>query len=99
MRLHVAGAPGPARVRAAQGRPKAEVGMVAGERFEIVAIVDGVLVANAEQKRELRRVGMRKIAGRHGAEGGNAGAGGDEKHVLSWVAHHEKAEGRGNLDR
>ena len=52
--------------------------MLAGERLEIVAIVNGLFVADAEEQRELFRVRMRQIVGRHGSERRDASAGGDE---------------------
>ena len=73
--------------------------MLAGERFEIVAIVNGVLVTYAEKQRQLLGVRMRQVVGRHGAEGRDAGAGGDEDGFLGGIANHEEAQRRGRLDR
>ena len=56
----------------------------ARQRFEILAVVNGVLVPNAEQQRQLVGVRMRKIVGRHGAKGRDAGSGGDEDGFFGW---------------
>jgi len=68
-----------------------EIGILAGKLVEIVAIVNGLLVAHTEEERELPGVRVRQIIGRHGAERRNAGAGGDENGFFRWIANHEES--------
>ena len=72
--------------------------MLAGERFEIVAIVYAVFVADAEKQCELFGVRMRKIVRSHGAERRDAGAGGDEQRFLGGIANDEESQRRGHFD-
>ena len=72
--------------------------MPAGQRFEIVAIVNGLFVAHPEDERELLGVRMRQIVGRHGSERRDAGTGGDEDGFFRWIAKDEESERRRHLD-
>src|SRR5580698_3797535 len=72
--------------------------MLAGQGLEMVAIVDGIFVAHAEEERELFRARTRQIVGRHGSKRRNTSAGGDEERFLGWIANGEESERRGHFD-
>ena len=94
----MSGAASPGGFGATERWPKAEIGILAGDRFEIVAIVNGVFASYAEEERELSGVRMRQIIGRHGAERRDAGTGGDEDSFFRWIANDEESERRGHLN-
>src|ERR1700722_884779 len=103
MRLHVSGTAGPGgrtqgRYRAAERGPETKIGMLSSQRFEIAAIVNGVLKADAKQERQLVGMGMRQVIGSHGAERRDAGSGGDEHGFLGGIANYEETQRRGSLD-
>ena len=91
--LHVPGVAGPAWVGAAERRNKMEPGILARHLFELVAVQDVRFVAHPEQQPDFRRVGLLIEVLQHGADGRDAGPGGDEgRYGVGRLAQREQSE-------
>src|SRR5208282_1346053 len=95
MFLHVSAQALPRRCGATQRRQKMEVIVLGGDLLKLLAIINVLLAAHAEQQPELLPT-MTGVFGQqpvqHGAEGRDSGSGGDEHGVTQRRAQDEIAE-------
>src|ERR1035437_1820180 len=101
MVLHIAAAAGPKLAAAAERRHIVEVRVVARDALELVAVVEAVLVARAEDQPVLvAAIAFRLLEEpmNDASDGCNAGPGGDEDCVLARLAQGEKAVRAVKLD-
>src|SRR5450631_33453 len=95
MFLHVSSQPFPLWIGAAQRGKEMKLGMVGGEPFKLLAIINVLLAARAEEQPELASlmaVALGQQPMQHGAERRNPGSSGDEHGVAQRRAQNEITE-------
>src|SRR5260370_12878925 len=95
MLLHISAQPFPLRFTATQRRQKMKIVMLCSQTFKLIAIVNVLLAARAEEQPELVSLmtgAFCQQPGQHGAEGRDPGSGGDEHGVTQRRTQNEIAE-------